>query len=150
MSHFHDSSKIIRKELVSGVTLRPIWGDKIMMSHVEISPGSEVPIHSHPHEQVGTMLEGVLEMTIGEETRQLRPGDSYVIPGGRRTQRTGDKWLGPSTGYFFSPTRRIQVRVNNYHTMCLSMLQKLTQHNQITTLVEKGPDQTRGPLTLVK
>ena len=94
MSHFHDSSKIIRKELVSGVTLRPIWGDKIMMSHVEISPGSEVPIHSHPHEQVGTMLEGVLEMTIGEETRQLRPGDSYVIPGGvEHSARAIDGWV---------------------------------------------------------
>ena len=26
------------------------------------------------------MLEGALEMTIGDETRLLRPGDAYTIP----------------------------------------------------------------------
>ncbi len=82
MSHFYDLERIGSKGLVPGVTLQTIWGEKVMLSRVEIAPGAEVPRHDHPHEQAGTLLEGVLEMTIGDETRELRPGDSYVIPGG--------------------------------------------------------------------
>ena len=82
MSHFYDLEQTGPKDLVPGVTLRTVWGERIMLSRVEIEPGAEVPLHDHPHEQAGTMLEGVMEMTIGGETRELRPGDSYVIPGG--------------------------------------------------------------------
>ena len=82
MSHFYDLVQMGARELVPGVTLQTVWGERIMLSRVDISPGAEVPLHDHPHEQAGTLLEGVLEMTIGDETRELRPGDSYVIPGG--------------------------------------------------------------------
>ena len=82
MSHFYDLERMGVKDLVPGVTLQTIWGERVMLSRVEIAPGAEVPLHDHPHEQAGTLLEGVLEMTIGDETRELRPGDSYVIPGG--------------------------------------------------------------------
>ena len=82
MSHFYDLVQMGAREMVPGVTLQTVWGERIMLSRVDISPGAEVPLHDHPHEQAGTLLEGVLEMTIGDETRELRPGDSYVIPGG--------------------------------------------------------------------
>ena len=52
-----------------------------MMSVVEIAPGSEVPNHAHPHEQAGLVLQGEFEFTIGGETKRLRQGDAYVIPG---------------------------------------------------------------------
>ncbi len=38
--------------------------------------------HSHPHEQVGLLLEGEAEFFIGEERRVLRPGQMWKIPGG--------------------------------------------------------------------
>ena len=81
MSYFFDPSEVKRKELAPGVTLRVMWGDKIMMSVVEIAPGSEVPNHAHPHEQAGLVLQGEFEFTIGGETKRLRQGDAYVIPG---------------------------------------------------------------------
>jgi quercetin dioxygenase-like cupin family protein len=59
-----------------------MWGEKVMMSVIETAPHAVVPRHSHPHEQAGMMLQGQFEMTIGDETKLLRPGDSYVIPGG--------------------------------------------------------------------
>jgi quercetin dioxygenase-like cupin family protein len=59
-----------------------MWGEKVMMSLVEVAPGAVMPLHSHPHEQTGIMMQGEFEMTIGGESRVLRPGDAYVIPGG--------------------------------------------------------------------
>ncbi|MCW5619794.1 MAG: cupin domain-containing protein [Burkholderiales bacterium] len=41
----------------------------------------EIPPHSHEG-QWGTVLEGVVELTIGGETRTYGPGDSYYIPPG--------------------------------------------------------------------
>ena len=52
------------------------------MSLLELSPGCLVPRHSHPHEQVGIVLEGELEFTIGDETRIVKTGEVFVIPGG--------------------------------------------------------------------
>ena len=42
--------------------------------------GAEVPLHSHPHEQGGILLEGKLQLTIGDETRVVEPGAMYIIP----------------------------------------------------------------------
>ena len=54
----------------------------MLLSVVDISPHSEVPTHSHPHEQAGTILTGELEMTIGGGSRLFKAGDTYIIPGG--------------------------------------------------------------------
>ncbi|HXX37603.1 MAG TPA: cupin domain-containing protein [bacterium] len=70
------------KELAKGVTMRPLAGEHVMMSYVDLAPHSAVPLHSHPHEQLGVVLEGEIEMQIGDERRSLRTGDAYVIPGG--------------------------------------------------------------------
>ena len=47
----------------------------------EIEPTAKVPIHSHG-EQWGIVVEGEMELTINEQTRHLRRGDSYHIPAG--------------------------------------------------------------------
>ncbi len=70
------------KEIAKGVTIRPLAGEHVMFTYVELAPHAEVPSHSHPHEQLGLMLEGEMEMEIGGERRTLGPGDAYTIPGG--------------------------------------------------------------------
>jgi len=70
------------KEIAKGVTIKPLAGAHVMLNYVEFEPDSEVPAHSHPHEQLGLIVEGEFEMTIAGERRMLRPGDTYVIPGG--------------------------------------------------------------------
>ena len=40
------------------------------------------PHHSHPHEQGGVCLDGAMEFTIGDETRIVRRGEGWMIPGG--------------------------------------------------------------------
>ncbi len=53
-----------------------------MLSLVEIQPGGVVPPHNHPHEQGGYCIQGAMEFTIGGETRTVRRGESWMIPGG--------------------------------------------------------------------
>ncbi len=65
-----------------GVRLRTPHGEKLMLSLVEIDAGAEVPLHSHPHEQGGVVLSGVMALTIGEQTNELSQGEMYIIPGG--------------------------------------------------------------------
>ena len=65
---------------IAGLAMQSVTGGKLMANWVTIEPHRTVPRHQHPHEQLGVMLEGALELTIGDETRVLRPGDAYTIP----------------------------------------------------------------------
>jgi quercetin dioxygenase-like cupin family protein len=64
-----------------GVRIRTPYGDRIMLSLVEIDDGAVVPPHAHPHEQAGIVLEGVLELTIDGNARTLAAGEAYIMPG---------------------------------------------------------------------
>lgn len=68
------------RQLASGVQTRLAWGERLMMSVVELKPHSLVARHRHPHEQMGLVLEGEVEMAIGEERRLLKKGDAYLVP----------------------------------------------------------------------
>jgi quercetin dioxygenase-like cupin family protein len=48
---------------------------------VDLDPETVLPMHSHPHEQLGIVIKGELELTIDGEARKLKPGDVYLIPG---------------------------------------------------------------------
>ncbi|MEL6101680.1 MAG: cupin domain-containing protein [Pseudomonadota bacterium] len=39
-------------------------------------------LHDHPHVQSTYVAQGQFRFTIGEETRDVGPGDSFVIPSG--------------------------------------------------------------------
>ena len=51
-----------------------------MVCWVRIEPYRTLPIHRHPHEQLGVVLEGAVEVTVGNEARRLGPGDAYSVP----------------------------------------------------------------------
>ena len=67
-------------ELAPGARARTPYGKNIMLSYLEMDEGSLVPTHSHPHEQAGMLLEGRLELTIGDESRICEAGDLFIIP----------------------------------------------------------------------
>jgi quercetin dioxygenase-like cupin family protein len=79
--YFHNISERDSKELASGIHARTFWGEKMLVAIVDLDPQTQLPNHSHPHEQVGIILEGKLEFTIDGQTRILSPGDVYTIPG---------------------------------------------------------------------
>jgi mannose-6-phosphate isomerase-like protein (cupin superfamily) len=47
---------------------------------VEMEPGGKQRVHSHENEQCYMILEGTGEMTVGDETRTVRAGDTVFIP----------------------------------------------------------------------
>lgn len=63
-----------------GITMQSLTGGALMANWVTIQPNSAIPRHQHPHEQLGVILEGAMELTIGDETRTMRPGDAYSVP----------------------------------------------------------------------
>jgi quercetin dioxygenase-like cupin family protein len=71
-----------RHTIFSGVEIQTTAGTNLMLSVVRLEPESVVLDHSHPHEQMGILLEGQLEFTVGGITRLLGPGDIWRIPGG--------------------------------------------------------------------
>ena len=51
-----------------------------MVAWVRIDTHATLAVHDHPHEQLGVLLEGAIDVTVGGETRSLGPGDAYVVP----------------------------------------------------------------------
>lgn len=91
MSYFCDIENREGKEVVPGITIRTFWGDKMLVSVVDLDANTQLPNHSHPHEQAGTVISGTMTLTIAGETRHLQPGDTYLIPGGvAHSAFTGD------------------------------------------------------------
>ena len=78
---FHDPSLRESKTLAPGVLARTFWGEKMLAAVVYLDQNAEVPSHSHPHEQMGIVLEGTIELTIGGEAKTLNPHEVYLIPG---------------------------------------------------------------------
>lgn len=82
MSYFVARSDCSQHTIFPGVNIFTMAGEKMMLSLVEFEPRSVVQPHSHPHEQMGMLLEGELTFTIGGETRTLAVGEMWRIPGG--------------------------------------------------------------------
>ena len=70
-----------RRRVFPGVEIHATAGEGLMLSLVHLEPDAVVPEHAHPHEQMGMMISGRLEFTIGGITRVLETGDSWRIPG---------------------------------------------------------------------
>ena len=68
-------------EIFPGVHIYTAAGEAMMLSLVEFAPGAIVEPHSHPHEQVGLLIEGELTFTIGDHRETVQPGDMWRIPG---------------------------------------------------------------------
>ncbi len=80
--YFVDKSACSRHTIFPGVTIYTTHGEHVMLSLVEFEPHAVVEEHSHPHEQLGLMLEGEAEFIIGDQRRTMRPGEMWRIPGG--------------------------------------------------------------------
>ena len=83
MSHYFPTpEECSRHTIFPGVHIRTCAADRMMLSLVDLEPHSRVEEHSHPHEQVGMLLEGRATFFIGDEEKTLQAGDMYRIPGG--------------------------------------------------------------------
>lgn len=64
----------------------PISGDEqkeIVVIAVAIAPGGSSPVHTHPGDCVGTVVEGQIELrAVGKDPRQVAAGTAFANPRG--------------------------------------------------------------------
>ena len=77
---FFTQDELVVKRPVDGVELKALSGERMTMAIYKLSPGTQIPEHSHPHEQIGIVLEGEVEVTIQGETRIVKEGEPYLVP----------------------------------------------------------------------
>jgi quercetin dioxygenase-like cupin family protein len=80
--YFPTADEFARHTIFPGVHIQTCAAEKMMLSVAELEPHAVVPEHSHPHEQVGIVLQGRIIFTIGNEQKTLQAGDLFRIPGG--------------------------------------------------------------------
>ena len=91
MYYYHPEERAA-KELVPGINAKTFWGEQMLAAVVDLDPNTQLPRHSHPHEQLGIVIEGQIEFIIADQEKVLGPGEVYVIPGGVEHQaRTFDQ-----------------------------------------------------------
>lgn len=57
---------------------------ELMVVSFRFEAGAEGALHDHPHVQSTYVKAGRFRFTLGDETREVGPGDSFVIPSGLR------------------------------------------------------------------
>ena len=77
---FFRAEELPSKEVLPGIQLRSVDLKNLMMTFVEYAEGSDVPRHHHPYEQITYVLDGSLEVIVGDEQRVLGPGEGVRVP----------------------------------------------------------------------
>lgn len=58
-----------------------VYGEKTLMTEFILKKGAVITHHRHPQEQTGYLISGHMILTISDEVQEIRPGDSWMIPG---------------------------------------------------------------------
>ncbi len=66
--------KLLQIEGLETKILTGLNGEKMMMVLNSTLPGYTVPLHSHPHEQIGVVHAGKAVLKIGNEERIVKKG----------------------------------------------------------------------------
>ncbi len=69
-------------EFRPGIRSKLESGKNLTMAFMEFAPNQEGSAHDHPFDQCGVVVEGQIEMSVGEEKKLLRPMETYFIPAG--------------------------------------------------------------------
>jgi quercetin dioxygenase-like cupin family protein len=80
--YFPTPDEFSRHTVFGNVRVTTLAGEHVQISLADIPADGVVGEHAHPNEQVGLMLDGEAAFTIGGETKLLKPGDVFRIPGG--------------------------------------------------------------------
>jgi unsaturated pyranuronate lyase len=79
----HRWSEIPAEPMKGSITRKLVTGERMMIAHVHLMKGDDVPRHSHENEQLTYILTGALQLWFGanDETNvTVRAGEVIVIP----------------------------------------------------------------------
>ena len=70
------------RQMVQGVRMKTlVHGEKTLFTEFQLEAGYTLPQHAHEQEQTGYLVSGSIRLTIGDQTYDAGPGDSWCIPG---------------------------------------------------------------------
>ena len=73
------------REMLPGITMQTLChGDKTLMVKFQLTKGSEIPMHSHPHEQTGYLVSGHVIFVTETDEFDTTPGDNWCFLGDER------------------------------------------------------------------
>ena len=81
---FWDLKTLKLDEFRPGIWSKLESGTNLTMAFMEIAPNKEGSAHDHPFDQCGVVIEGEIEMSVGEKKKLLRPMETYFIPAGAK------------------------------------------------------------------
>ena len=79
----HAWAKIPAEPLKGTITRKLVTGERMMIAHVQLKKGDDVPRHQHENEQLTYILQGALRLWFGpndEREITVRAGEVVVIP----------------------------------------------------------------------
>jgi quercetin dioxygenase-like cupin family protein len=69
------------KTVLEGIRMKTlVHGERTLMAEFRFDKGALVPVHTHPHEQTGCVVSGVMKFIIDGEVLTARAGDSWNLP----------------------------------------------------------------------
>ncbi len=75
--------EIPAEKMKGSITRKLVTGERMMIAHVHLQKGDDVPQHSHDNEQLTYILSGALHFWFGANGEQeitVRAGEVVVIP----------------------------------------------------------------------
>ena len=72
----------VRIDPAAGQIILAAECEKMTITIMEFEAGTVTAEHSHPHEQVGYMIEGEAEFVIDGQTHAVHAGQMWRLPGG--------------------------------------------------------------------
>jgi len=81
---FWNLAAIDLEQFRPGILSKAHIGDGLIMACMEIGPGMEDAGHEHPFDQCGIVLEGKIQMFVGDDVKVLGASEAYFIPAGQR------------------------------------------------------------------
>jgi quercetin dioxygenase-like cupin family protein len=79
VSAFGELAAMRPLEIWDAIAARVVEGERISLAVVELDPGAVVREHAHEHEQLGICLSGSIAFRVGDESRELGPGETWRI-----------------------------------------------------------------------
>ncbi len=84
---FVELEHVEQREVVPGCRARFVHSESMTISYWDLEAGAVIPDHSHPHEQISTIVTGEMEVTVGHETKLMPAGDGGGDTVGRPARR---------------------------------------------------------------
>jgi quercetin dioxygenase-like cupin family protein len=82
----------------------------LTVQEVTITPGTETPLQTHPVDIAFMMLEGSIQMIVGDEVRTVRAGNTLLAPPGTPYKLVNNTWV-PARLLRIFPADQLQTKV---------------------------------------